>query len=250
MHAWFDSTKAVIPDARHRIILHNIGGIQLFCHTFSKEYNGQSVLNSDNNYVPLVSIATQHVVEDFTFVPDLLEISDLFLLDDKNLIVKQYLKFNHHLAIEKLAYKYGEEKDFLDVLRFFMTYAYLIPQASPEQKAGALSLMNNSLGIFLLEKYLGVMFTVNSTGRQIPTRLIGEQFVSYALGGVIPSVYFTKLFLLCLNRNGCLRTHYHLKNTLQTKKLKVEKLTKLQKLTEPKTVRLTARFTIRLSLWI
>lgn len=186
--AWFDFTKAVIPDARHRIVLHNTGGIVLFCNTFSKEYGAQSIVNSDGVHVPLVSIATQHVVEDFTFVPDLLEISDLFLLSE-NKFVEQYLKFNHMLTVEKLAYKYGEEKDFAVISRFFMGYAYLIPQATAEQKAAILTLLNNSFGIFLLEKYLGTMFTIESTGRQIPTRLIGENFVSGALNGVIPSLY-------------------------------------------------------------
>ena len=124
----------------------------LFCKTFSKEYNSQDIINSNGVCVPLVSIATQHVVEDFTFVPDLLEIADLFLLADNNPIIKQYLDFNYNLATEKLAYKYGDDKDFMDVRRFFMSFANLIPEATPEQKAGASALINNSLGIFLLEK--------------------------------------------------------------------------------------------------
>lgn len=49
------------------------------------------------------------------------------------------------------------------------------------------ALRHHSQGIFELERIFGVAIT-NSHGKQVPTRLIGEQHVREDLGGVIPTV--------------------------------------------------------------
>ncbi len=65
IHNFFDQTKAVLPDARHRIILHNSFGIflceQVFGVTIKRE--------SDGKEVPTRLIGEQHVMEDFGFIP-------------------------------------------------------------------------------------------------------------------------------------------------------------------------------------
>jgi hypothetical protein len=67
IHNWFDQTKAHIPDARHRLVLHNSFGIFLCEQLF-----GTTILNSDGKQVPVRIIAEQHVKEDFGgFIPTL-----------------------------------------------------------------------------------------------------------------------------------------------------------------------------------
>lgn len=64
IHNWFDSTKAFIPDQRHRLILHNAWGIFLCEQVF-----GISITNADGKDVPVRSIAEQHVLEDLGHIP-------------------------------------------------------------------------------------------------------------------------------------------------------------------------------------
>jgi hypothetical protein len=65
IHNWFDQTKAYVPDARHRALLHSSFGIflceQVFGTTITRE--------SDGNQVPVRSIAEMHVYEDMGFIP-------------------------------------------------------------------------------------------------------------------------------------------------------------------------------------
>ncbi len=49
-------------------------------------------------------------------------------------------------------------------------------------------ILHNSLGIFLAEQVFGVSFKRQSDGKDIPTRLIGEQHVLEDFG-FIPTVY-------------------------------------------------------------
>jgi hypothetical protein len=60
IHQWFDQTKAHIPDARHRLVLHNAFGIFLCEQVF-----GATLTNSAGRIVPIRLIAEQHVQEDF-----------------------------------------------------------------------------------------------------------------------------------------------------------------------------------------
>ncbi len=49
-------------------------------------------------------------------------------------------------------------------------------------------LRHHSQGIFQGEEHFGKMFTVRSTGREIPTRLVLEMHVAEDFGGYIPDV--------------------------------------------------------------
>lgn len=60
IHQWFDSTKAHVPDPRHRLILHNSFGIFLCEQVF-----GVTITNSAGKAVPVRVIAEQHIQEDF-----------------------------------------------------------------------------------------------------------------------------------------------------------------------------------------
>ena len=64
VHDWFDSTKAALPDVRHRMILHNSFGCFL-----AEQLFGHLLTNSDNKTVSVRDIAEDHVIEDIGFIP-------------------------------------------------------------------------------------------------------------------------------------------------------------------------------------
>jgi len=66
VHDFIDSTKAAMPDLRHRAVLHNAMGIFLCERVF-----GPVITNSDGRHVSVRDIAEQHVIEDMGFIPSL-----------------------------------------------------------------------------------------------------------------------------------------------------------------------------------
>ncbi len=64
IHDWFDSTKAALPDVRHRMILHNAFGCFL-----AEQLFGHTLTNSDGKVVHVRDIAENHVIEDLGFIP-------------------------------------------------------------------------------------------------------------------------------------------------------------------------------------
>lgn len=79
IHNWFDQTKAHIPDARHRMILHNSFGIYLCEQVFGdviKLDNGTFkkmpyITTTTGKQVSVRDIAEQHVIDDLGFIPTL-----------------------------------------------------------------------------------------------------------------------------------------------------------------------------------
>lgn len=69
IHNFFDQTKGYIPDARHRMILHNSFGIMLCEQVF-----GVSMVNSLGKEVSVRDIAEQHVIDDLGTIPTLCEV--------------------------------------------------------------------------------------------------------------------------------------------------------------------------------
>lgn len=65
IHDWFDETKELFCDARHRALRHHSHGIFEAERVF-----GKSIINSDGKEVPVRYIGEQHVKEDCGgFVP-------------------------------------------------------------------------------------------------------------------------------------------------------------------------------------
>lgn len=66
IHQWFDETKAIIPDNRHRALRHHSEGIFLCERLF-----GVTLTNSDGRAVSVRDVGEQHVLEDFggRFIP-------------------------------------------------------------------------------------------------------------------------------------------------------------------------------------
>jgi hypothetical protein len=66
IHDFLDSTKAFIPDMRHRAILHNAWGIYMAERVF-----GVSFKNSDGKVCHTRDVAEQHVIDDLGTIPTL-----------------------------------------------------------------------------------------------------------------------------------------------------------------------------------
>ena len=64
LHDWFDQTKAMVPDMRHRAILHSSFGIFLL-----EQQVGTIITNSDGRKISVRDIGEDHVIEDLGFIP-------------------------------------------------------------------------------------------------------------------------------------------------------------------------------------
>ncbi len=66
IHNWFDETKAIIADSRHRALRHHAEGIFLCEKIF-----GIYIVNSDGRKISVRDVAELHVLEDFgnRFIP-------------------------------------------------------------------------------------------------------------------------------------------------------------------------------------
>lgn len=60
IHDWFDETKGLLADFRHRMLRHHAEGIFLCEQIF-----GKTLTNSDGRVIPVRWIGEQHVKEDF-----------------------------------------------------------------------------------------------------------------------------------------------------------------------------------------
>jgi hypothetical protein len=66
IHAWFDASKAFLPDFRHRALRHHAEGI-----FWAEEVFGQTLTNADGKEVPVRWVGEQHVKEDLGLIPTL-----------------------------------------------------------------------------------------------------------------------------------------------------------------------------------
>lgn len=64
IHDFLDSSKAHVPDMRHRAILHSSFGIFIAERVF-----GTYIVNSDGNKIMVRDIAEQHVIDDLGTIP-------------------------------------------------------------------------------------------------------------------------------------------------------------------------------------
>lgn len=64
LHQWFDESKAILADPRHRALRHHAEGIFLLERIF-----GVTIVNADGRTVPVRLIGEQHVREDLGRIP-------------------------------------------------------------------------------------------------------------------------------------------------------------------------------------
>ncbi len=64
LHNFFDSSKAAMPDVRHRAVLHSAFGIYLLERVF-----GDYIVNSNDKKVSVRDVGEDHVMQDLGFIP-------------------------------------------------------------------------------------------------------------------------------------------------------------------------------------
>ncbi|MGB7404633.1 MAG: hypothetical protein WA906_02990 [Pacificimonas sp.] len=64
LHQWFDQSKAIVADPRHRALRHHAEGIFMLETIF-----GLTITNADGKTVPVRLIGEQHVREDLGRIP-------------------------------------------------------------------------------------------------------------------------------------------------------------------------------------
>lgn len=64
LHQWFDQSKAILADPRHRALRHHAEGIFMLESLF-----GATIVNVDGRIVPVRLVGEQHVREDLGFIP-------------------------------------------------------------------------------------------------------------------------------------------------------------------------------------
>jgi len=67
IHEWFDESKSLHGDFRHRALRHHTEGIQMAVSLFGDE--DRTITNSNGRKVPVVWVGEQHVIEDMGFLP-------------------------------------------------------------------------------------------------------------------------------------------------------------------------------------
>lgn len=64
LHSWFDESKAITADFRHRALRHHAEGIFM-----AERFFGTTLTVSTGRRVPVRLIGEQHVIEDLGFIP-------------------------------------------------------------------------------------------------------------------------------------------------------------------------------------
>ncbi len=64
LHQWFDQSKAILADPRHRALRHHAEGIFMLETIF-----GETITNNAGRVVPVRLIGEQHVLEDLGTIP-------------------------------------------------------------------------------------------------------------------------------------------------------------------------------------
>ena len=64
LHQWFDQSKSILADPRHRALRHHAEGIFMLENLF-----GATLINADGKTVPTRLVGEQHVIEDLGLIP-------------------------------------------------------------------------------------------------------------------------------------------------------------------------------------
>lgn len=178
VHDFFDTSKAALPDMRHRLMLHSDLGCLIAGDIF-----GETILNSDGKAVPVADIAGQHQVDDLGRTVPLDEwlsycdVPPAFTIDHH---IPEYDGFRHDPAAACGAMFGGHAEAYSPVVSWFLRSRSL----SDHPLADAVTL--NAFAIMLSERVFGPVLET-APGRFLPTRDIGE---AMALGrfGKIPTL--------------------------------------------------------------
>jgi hypothetical protein len=169
LHSWFDASKSVHADFRHRALRHHVEGIALARRLFG------DTLSTSTGAVSIETLGAQHLDED---LGSQVSVADWFsqLMAEPWMLGREVpVPVHVRESIRKWG---GEPNDYVRVHAFFDAVEQ--PQLNAAQRR---ALHHHAEGIFLAEAVFGVTITT-STGRQLPTRWIGEQHVKREFGRI------------------------------------------------------------------
>jgi len=98
LHQWFDQSKAILADPRHRALRHHAEGIFMLEALF-----GATIVNADGRNVPVRLIGEQHVREDLGSIPS--------FADWARLIAPQAWMLRGHHLDDPLAEQLADQSD-------------------------------------------------------------------------------------------------------------------------------------------
>ena len=85
IHDWFDESKKIMADFRHRALRHHAEG----CFAAVEKF-GTTITNSKGKKVPVRMIGERHIIEDLGFIPTII---DWFgNIKPKQFMMKGYMK--------------------------------------------------------------------------------------------------------------------------------------------------------------
>lgn len=178
VHDFFDTSKAALPDMRHRMMLHSDLGCLIAGDIF-----GSSIVNSDGKAVPVADIAAQHQTDDLGRVVSLdewLSCCDLPPAFSVDVRLPEYAGFRDDPAAACAAMFGGNEEAYRPVVTWFQRSRTM----SDHPLADAVML--NAFAIMLSERVFGPVLET-APGRFLPTRDIGEA-MALAMFGRIPTL--------------------------------------------------------------
>lgn len=179
IHHFFDQTKMCVPSNLHRLVLHHTFGLELCL-----EIQGPTLCRpSDNICIETEVIARQHVIEDFGFLPTLQECL-------RNHPVHAGSGLTVHTQEEVVAGLVrrlcGQLTDYQEIASWFYRPGALLANPS------FFRLLGNSFGIFLAEQRFGISMKRPSDGKELPTRIVAETLVQFALDCIPTLAHFFK----------------------------------------------------------
>jgi hypothetical protein len=160
IHCKLDESKSAYPQMSHRIVLHSTFG-----RDFCVKLFGESLLNSDGQWISVAEVVNQHVLEDLGFLPSMEEWFKE-LPSTSPLVKSSYFPTEQQCKISAKNFG-GIPAEYYDI-HHQMNNAHTDP-------AGKV-VFHHSYGTFLIEDLFGVGFT-NSAGRVVSTREVAEQHI-------------------------------------------------------------------------
>ena len=183
IHDWFDATRVAFRDMRHRSMRHHEQGI-----LWAQEVFGTHITNQDGAQVAVSDIGRQHCLEDVSFVPDVSDWLRHMKRDNRVMLTRMIMRLDKHFIAHllencsALSQKEwgGQPKDYLPIHRWFEGKFPLFSDIRYQ------ILRHHVEGIFWAEQRFGI-YLINSDGRMVPVRAIGEIHVKHTVGH-IPTV--------------------------------------------------------------
>jgi len=179
VHHFFDQTKGVFADMRHRAMLHNDLGIEIVLQVF-----GPSLALTGGGTVSTLQISRDHQVEDVgRTVPlaEWLEGAKIHPLLRECRPLPAYQRFRDDPLAACVQRWGGESKAYAPLVAWFER-----PEALAPQSPLAPAMLRNAFGIMLAEQVFGPVIDAGG-GRAACTRDVGEA-LTLARFGRIPSL--------------------------------------------------------------